>query len=60
VFAASLDLGAGDSVYFRDCYQGTQARRKRKVNSPLLKVARVLVRFNHVARIIVSANHSIM
>jgi hypothetical protein len=28
--------------------------------SPLFEIARVLVRFNHVARVIVSANHSAM
>jgi hypothetical protein len=32
----------------------------RVKNSPLFEIARVLVRFNHVARFIVNANHSIM
>jgi hypothetical protein len=29
-------------------------------NSPLPEIARLLVRFDHVARVIVNANHSIM
>jgi hypothetical protein len=29
-------------------------------NSPLLEIARLLVRFDHVASVIVNANHGIM
>jgi hypothetical protein len=36
------------------------ARRAERKASPLSEIARVLVRFNHVARIIVNANHSVM
>jgi hypothetical protein len=32
----------------------------KKVNSPLFELARLLVRFYHVATFIVNANHSIM
>jgi len=31
-----------------------------QVRSPLFEIARVLVRFNHIARIIVNPNHSIV
>jgi hypothetical protein len=33
-------------------------RRKASKNSPLFELARVFVRFNHVARVIVNADHS--
>jgi hypothetical protein len=34
--------------------------RGKKQNSPLFEIARVLVRFDHVARFIVNANYGIM
>jgi hypothetical protein len=43
-----------------DEQQARPPLRRRKQGSPLLKLARVLVRFNHVARFIVNANHSVM
>jgi hypothetical protein len=36
------------------------ARRAERKASPLFEIARLLVRFDHVARIIVDANHGIM
>jgi hypothetical protein len=33
---------------------------QRNYNSPLFKIAHLLVRFDHVARLIVNANHSAM
>ena len=39
---------------------GADARREEKVNSPLFEIARVLVRFDHIARVVVDANHGIM
>jgi hypothetical protein len=36
------------------------ARRAERKASPLFEIARVLVRLDHVARVIVNANHSIM
>jgi hypothetical protein len=36
------------------------ARGAERKASPLSEIARVLVRFNHVARIIVNADHSII
>jgi hypothetical protein len=41
-------------------YQGTDARCDKKEISPLFEIARLLVRFDHVARRIVNANHSVM
>jgi hypothetical protein len=38
---------------FEDAMEGT-------ASSPLFELSRVLVRFNHVARFIVNANHGIM
>jgi hypothetical protein len=35
------------------------ARKPKRDRLPLFKLARVLVRFNHFARFIVNANHSI-
>jgi hypothetical protein len=37
-----------------------EAEVKQNKTSPLFEIALVLVRFNHVARVIVNANHSIM
>jgi hypothetical protein len=39
---------------------GADAGRDEKVNSSLLEIARVFVRLNHVGRINVNANHSVM
>jgi hypothetical protein len=36
------------------------ARRAERKASPLFEIAGALVRFNHIARFIVNANHSIM
>jgi hypothetical protein len=33
---------------------------KKQKNSPLFEITRVLVRFDHVTRCIVNANHSVM
>jgi hypothetical protein len=33
---------------------------QRNYNSPLFELARVLVRLDHVARIIINANHGVM
>jgi hypothetical protein len=41
-------------------YQGTDARCDKKEISPLFELARVLVRFNHIANVIVNADHSAM
>jgi hypothetical protein len=41
-------------------YQGTDARCDKKEISPLFEIARLLVRFDHVACLIVNANHSVM
>jgi hypothetical protein len=41
-------------------YQGTDARCDKKEISPLFEIARFLVRFNHVASLIVNANHGVM
>jgi hypothetical protein len=38
----------------------TMINFKRATDCTLFEIARVLVRFNHVARIIVNADHSIM
>jgi predicted trehalose synthase len=38
---------------------GMSARRAERKASPLFEIARVLVRFDHVASFIVNANHSI-
>jgi hypothetical protein len=35
------------------------ARRAERKASPLFEIARVLVRLNHVARLIANANHGI-
>jgi len=37
-----------------------EVRSDASKNSPLFELARVLVRFDHVARFIANANHSIM
>jgi hypothetical protein len=39
---------------------GMSARRAERKASPLFEIARVLVRFDHVASFVVNANHSIM
>jgi hypothetical protein len=36
------------------------ARRAERKASPLSEIARMLVRLDHIARIIVNANHSIV
>ena len=36
------------------------ARRAERKASPLFELARVLVRLDHIASIVVNANHSIM
>ena len=41
------------------CFTRWEARWRRE-NSPLLKIARVLVRLDHVANVIVNANHRLM
>jgi hypothetical protein len=41
-------------------YQGTDARCDKKEISPLFELTRVLVRVDHVAGLIVNADHSIM
>jgi hypothetical protein len=47
------------------CNWGTNAQSvglppEKKVNLPVFEIARVLVRFDHIASRIVNANHSIM
>jgi hypothetical protein len=55
---------AGEQIILMDClnkFEGVAVNRfsgQAKANSPFLELARVLVRFDHVARIIVNANHS--
>jgi hypothetical protein len=39
---------------------GMSARRAKRNASPLFGISRVLVRLDHVARLIVNANHRIM
>ena len=41
-------------------YQGTGANARKKSDLRFAEIPRVLVRFNHVANVIVNANHSIM
>jgi hypothetical protein len=41
-------------------YQGTDARCDKKEVSPLFEIARLLVRFDQVARFVENVNHGIV
>ena len=48
----------GQGLY--DISKGMSAKLAERKASPLFELARVLMRFDHVASIIVNADHSIM
>jgi hypothetical protein len=58
IYAGELERGAAQSGAHRTL--GCDDDVRTVEHSPLYEIARVLVRFNHVASVIVNVNHSIM
>jgi hypothetical protein len=58
----SAPLSPSQSLLPRISFKTTDAaaRRDKKLNHGSLELALLFVRFNHIARVIVNANHSII